>query len=395
MLKIMLLSFLISTLLGSTPAFAGGKYALVIGNSNYKNPLMNLRNASNDAEAIKDSLVKIGYNVTLLNDVSLSELKSAVHSYLLNLMSDDVFVFHYSGHAIQMNGTNFLQTIDVDSDVNGSEVPERFFSLDYLFANLETKKSKNIIILDACRNNPFSSTNEVREMGLAKMFPPENTYLAYSTSPGKTASDGIKKFSPFSGALKDLLPTNGLTIDQVFNRVKGIVRTETSGGQTPWTESSFYEDFCFTRCRIGSGGINNAPKKPPGKTEAILHALKSTNEMYIDLMASNLSDFALRFKFPIPNFFGDKNITREQFLKDKRKYFNHWSSRYGKLKKLEVISFNEDLKRIVVKLEYDFFFVNKKGKPVTGSSKNEITHTWIDEKYQITHAVEEVRQDPN
>lgn len=372
---------------------AVNKFALVVGNSSYINPSMNLRNAINDAEAIQGALTKIGYNVELLKNASLSDLRSAVQLYALNLKKDDVFIFHYSGHAIQMNGINFLQTVDVDLDVNGEQVPDRFFSLDFLFSQLEMKDSKNIIILDACRNNPFSRSNQVSEIGLAKMFPPENTYLAYSTSPGKTASDGLKKYSPFTGALKDLIPENGLTIDQVFNRVKGIVRTETSGNQTPWTESSFYEDFCFIDCKILSGGINNGPKNPPSKTDALLYALKATNEMYIDLMASNLSDFALRFKFPIPNFFGDKNISREQFLKDKRKYFNHWASRYGKLKELKIISYNEDLKRIVVKLEYDFFFMNKKGLPVTGSSTNEITHTWVDDKYLITHALEKVQQD--
>lgn len=224
---------------GGTP-----RIGLVIGNSNYPdNPL---KNPSNDAKAIADSMSGLGFNLKLLVDAGLTEMTQAVGAYAERLAKEKaVGFFYYAGHGVQLAWRNFL--IPVDANIAQlDDIPRKAFELNALLGGL-TKASNpmNIIVLDACRDNPFGTRVLAQQKGLSQFDAPPGSFLAYATSPGNTASDGGGSNGLFTENFLREMRRPDARIEDVFKRVRLNVRLESRGQQVPWESTSLEDDFYF------------------------------------------------------------------------------------------------------------------------------------------------------
>ena len=226
----------------------GARLALVIGNAAYTT-VTPLDNAMNDAVLMADSLEKAGFKVTLLTNAKQGEMIKAISTFGRQLREgggDTTGLFYYAGHGVQSFGSNFLIPVDVElsdaADLSLVAVPAQAVLRQMSSARNRT----NIVILDACRDNPFTSVPDMDDNGLAEMDAPTGTFLAYSTAPGQTAVDGENEpNSPFTAALARALSIPGKPIEALFRDVRIDVLKATDGAQTPWDTSSLTVNFQF------------------------------------------------------------------------------------------------------------------------------------------------------
>lgn len=223
------------------------RYALVVGNSNYKSQNV-LKNPLNDVRLLADKLKKCGFEVDKKEDVSRKDLLSAVNQFHEKMKgSQCVALFYYSGHGIQYEGENYMIPIDAQiqskNDVEFDCVP-----LGKVMGYMEESQSTtNIIILDACRKDPYAPAfyRGEGDKGLAMVRKtPHESYIAFATAPGEVANDGTDANSPFTKALARHIVEPGLTIEGVFKRVNNDVKKQYPK-QIPWTNSSLGIDFYF------------------------------------------------------------------------------------------------------------------------------------------------------
>lgn len=238
-------------------AAAEQRVALVIGNDAY--PSAPLRNPVNDARAVAKTLNQLGFNVLLKTNLSQKSMIEALREYSARLKEGDVALFYYSGHGMQVRGRNFL--IPVDADIRSEdEVPYLSLDVSQILDKLEVARSRvNIVILDACRNNPFIRTFRSGRVGLAQMDAPGGTLIAFSTAPGSEARDGDSEYGTYTRHLLAQFPIPGLPIEVMFRRVREGVRAETENRQTPWEQSSLTGDFFFKT----AGVMKPAQAAPP------------------------------------------------------------------------------------------------------------------------------------
>lgn len=241
------LSFLLACVLFITfggLASAEKRIALVIGNSAYKSSP--LRNPKNDAELMASTLKGTGFDVTLLTDVTHHDMKLAMIRFGRKLRSTDtVGLFYYAGHGVQVRGNNYL--IPVDAEIQDeSEVDVFAIDVNDYLRTMERSSSRiNIVVLDACRNNPFASSFRSQSRGLARVDAPKGTYIAYATAPGRVAQDGTKGNSPYTQALANAIRTAGLTLEETFKQARRDVLAATGERQIPWETSSITGRFYF------------------------------------------------------------------------------------------------------------------------------------------------------
>lgn len=238
----------------AAPLSAAERIALIMGNGNY-GVVSPLDNPTNDARLMADTLEKLGFQVTMLLDADQNEMKRGISQFgraLRNAGTDATGLFYYAGHGVQSFGTNYLLPVDVEvSDpadldlvaVEAQSVLRQMYS---------ARNKTNIVILDACRNNPFSEIPEFNDNGLAEMQAPTGTFLAYATAPGGVALDGLEGNSPFTQAVARLMPQPGLPIEQMFKQVRVEVIEKTNNQQTPWDASSLTSDFTFAQAEVQS-----------------------------------------------------------------------------------------------------------------------------------------------
>lgn len=232
------------------------RVALVIGNSNYINSP--LRNPVNDATDMAKALRNLGFKVTLKTDANQRTMEGAIRAFGTMLRLGGVGLFYYAGHGIQSRGTNYL--IPVHAEIK-SEADVKYRSVDagYVLSQMEDAGNNlNIIILDACRNNPFARSFRSADKGLAKMDAPTGSILAYSTAPGSVAADGAGRNGLYTAELLKHMATPGITIERVFKKVRIAVMNKSSRQQVPWESSSLTGDFFFTTGR-GLSVIEKAP----------------------------------------------------------------------------------------------------------------------------------------
>jgi len=227
----------------TTPAASEQRVALVIGNSNYKSAP--LRNPTNDAKAVADKLQGLGFKVTLKLDQDQKSMADAIRVFGNQLKGGGAGLFYYAGHGMQVKGRNFL--IPVDADIqNEDEVPYRSIDANEVLSKMETAKNRlNLMILDACRNNPFSRKFRSASQGLAQMDAPSGTLVAFATAPGSVASDGTGKNGLYTQHLLANLGQSGVPVEQLFKRVRVGVMKDTRNAQVPWESSSLVGDFYF------------------------------------------------------------------------------------------------------------------------------------------------------
>ncbi|MDA9448443.1 caspase family protein [Bradyrhizobium sp. CCBAU 21360] len=241
--------FLLTVLcLGCGPAHAEKRVALVMGNSAYKSA-PRLANPVNDASAVGGMLKKAGFDlVDIKLDLNAAEMRRALRDFGGKAREADVAVVYYAGHGIELDGTNYLiptdATLETDSDVLDETLP-----LDRALFAVEPAKQLRLVILDACRDNPFAKTMKrtiaARAIGrgLAKVEPTSpNTMVAFAAKAGSTASDGDAKNSPFAAALVERLPTPGLDLRKAFGFVRDDVLKNTGYKQEPYVYGSLGGD---------------------------------------------------------------------------------------------------------------------------------------------------------
>ena len=219
------------------------RHALVVGNASYTHGA--LKNPVNDARAMARVLSEAGFEVTLLEDATQPVMQRAIRRFGDSLQRGGVGLFYYAGHGMQVKGRNFLVPVNAEID---REYEVEFNSVDVnqvLKMMDEARNPLNIIILDACRNNPFARSFRVQSSGLAPMDAPSGTFIAFATAPGAVASDGSGDNGIYTQHLLAHLGKPGLPIEQLFKQVRIGVMRETSDSQTPWESSSLRGDFMF------------------------------------------------------------------------------------------------------------------------------------------------------
>jgi len=217
---------------------AGGenRIALIIGNGAYKSAP--LKNPVKDARDMAALLKSLGFAVTLKVDAEQKDMEEAVRQFGLDLRQGGVGLFYFAGHGLQVGGNNYL--VPVDAKIQ-SESDVRFECVDagrVLGKMEDAGNSLNIVILDACRNNPFSRGFRSADRGLAEMRAPTGSLIAYATAPGSVASDGTGDNGIYTKHLLKTMRTPGLSITDVFMRVRMGVVAETGKKQVPWESSS-------------------------------------------------------------------------------------------------------------------------------------------------------------
>ena len=225
-------------------AVKGQRNALVMGNSAYKNAP--LKNPVNDARDVGNALRRLGFNVIMVNNARLRDMEQAMDSFYASLQKGGVGLFYYAGHGMQVGGRNYL--IPVDATIR-SESDVRYECLDAgrILGKMEDAgNTLNIVILDACRNNPFARSFRSAQRGLARMDAPTGSIVAYSTAPGSVAADGSGRNGVYTKFLLQFLMQPGLDISDVFFYTRKGVVQETGGEQVPWESSSLVDRFYFS-----------------------------------------------------------------------------------------------------------------------------------------------------
>jgi hypothetical protein len=253
-MKTLLFALLILPLLAlSGPAFAERRVALVIGNGAYQS-VPALPNPADDAGAIAQQLKDTGFEVVLRTDLDQRSMASAVAEFSQKLQGAEVGLFYYAGHALQYSGQNYLVATNAELDnpfaLNSDAIP-----LDQIVKEMESSAKVTLVLLDACRNNPFidrlkQAMPDSRSVAVSRGLAPINvdavdTMIAYATSANQTAADGAGEHSPFTQALLDNMMTPGLEVSLVMKRVVQQVRAATLRQQNPEVLSRMASEFYF------------------------------------------------------------------------------------------------------------------------------------------------------
>ena len=240
------------TMLWSTQAVAEPRIALVVGNAGYV-AVSALENPLNDANLIAHTLREIGFEVTLVLDGDKAALEAAVSQFGNDLRAagtEATGLFYFAGHGLQSFGRNYLLPVDA-APLDAADLGLVALEAEQVLRQMSSARNRtNIVILDACRNNPFSAILDLDDNGLAEMNAPTGTFLAYATAPGSLALDGLGGNSPFTAAIAAQIMTPGLPIEQAFRQVRVAVLEETQGLQTPWDASSLVAPFSFVPAEV-------------------------------------------------------------------------------------------------------------------------------------------------
>lgn len=240
----------------SSPAFAETRIALVIGNAKYSTST--LKNPANDAAAIASALKKLGFVVIHRENATQRNMLEAMREFVDKAGSYDVRLLFYAGHGMQITGKNYLMPVDAalgdERDLQRTAVNLNEF-VDLIG---QMKRGINIVVLDACRDNPYGANQSlsadgrrmrfrsVRMSGLASVEAPVGSFVAFAAAPGQVAEDGpTGSHGVFTKHLLDHIAAPNLTIEQVFKRVRSGVKLDTDSKQIPWDSSSLTGEFCF------------------------------------------------------------------------------------------------------------------------------------------------------
>lgn len=220
--------------------------ALVIGNSAYEQ-VSPLTNPTNDADDIAAVLNKRGFSVIRKTDCSHKEMDIALKEFRTSLKGSEVGLFFFAGHGMQIDGENYLAAVDADAD---TEIDAKHSSLApnrVIETMEESSAATNIVILDACRNNPFERAwhRSTSQRGLAPVYAPKGTIIAYATSPGQIASDGPGRNGAYTAALLKHIDTPDCSLEIMFKRVRNTLSAATSGKQISWEHTSLSGEFYF------------------------------------------------------------------------------------------------------------------------------------------------------
>ncbi|KYG98616.1 caspase family protein [Bradyrhizobium sp. DOA1] len=270
------------------------RVALVIGNANYKNAPQ-LANPDDDAQSMAQFLNSAGFEVVAATDLTQDDMLRVVQDFSAKVASrgpNTVAMVYYAGHGVQLAGENYL--VPVDAKVSSpTELVNNSVRLVDVMSTLETIPSRmRIVILDACRNNPFPEVNDAGR-GLAIVDAPNGSIVGYSTAPGAEALDGTSGHSPYTQAFLNVAREPNVPIEQLFKRVRLQVNQTTSGAQIPWESSSLTSDFTF----FGDTAVaaNRAPVKAPVVQMASNLPSRSTRQAYDYVVSEGRPEYYQEF----------------------------------------------------------------------------------------------------
>jgi hypothetical protein len=253
---------------GCAAVHAENRLALVIGQSAYR-AVTPLPNPANDARAMAQLLGDAGFEVLAAPDLTQDGLRQKLSEFAAHMADkgpDTVALVFYAGHGMQIDGENYLIPVDLDPK-READVPLQAVRLNDVLNTLNAVPSTaRIVLLDACRNNPFPDINKTAGHGLAIVdakIGAAGTFISFSTSPGAESEDGDGADSPYTTALLKVAKEPGLSIEEAFKRVRVAVNTATSGRQTPWDSSSLTSDFRFF------GQASDAAAKPAAAKRSV------------------------------------------------------------------------------------------------------------------------------
>ncbi len=253
------------------------RVALVIGNSSYKDAP--LRNPVNDANDVAAALREIGFRVTLKTNAGQRQMKDAIREFGTELARGGVGLFYYAGHGIQYKGRNFLVPVGANIE-REAHVEDETVDAAFVLAQMEDARNRvNIVIVDACRNNPYTRGFRSVSRGLAQMDAAQGTLIAFATAPGSVAADGDGRNGVYTKHLLRQVRQPGVPVELMFKRVRDGVMEETKEKQTPWESSSLRgADFYFSGKLVSSLGATTpigeiTPQTSKKATDAIAFEL--------------------------------------------------------------------------------------------------------------------------
>ncbi|WP_426419321.1 caspase family protein [Bradyrhizobium genosp. A] len=270
------------------------RVALVIGNSNYQNAPQ-LANPDNDAQSMAQFLNSAGFEVISATDLGQNDMLRVVQNFSAKVSArgpNTVAMVYYAGHGVQLAGENYLVPVDAKVS-NQTDLVNDSVRLVDVMSTLETIPSRmRIVILDACRNNPFPNVNDAGR-GLAIVDAPNGSIVGYSTAPGAEALDGRGGHSPYTQAFLNVAREPNVPIEQLFKRVRLQVNQTTSGAQIPWESSSLTSDFTF----FGDTAVaaNRAPVNAPVVQMASNLPSRSTRQAYDYVVSEGRPEYYQEF----------------------------------------------------------------------------------------------------
>jgi len=281
---------------GAAPALSGPeqRVALVIGNSNYQS-VASLPNPDNDAQSMAQFLNSAGFEVVEATDLTQNDMIKVVQDFSARVAGhgpNTVAMIYYAGHGVQLAGENYL--VPVDAKISSpSDLVNNAIRLVDVMATLEAIPSRmRIVVLDACRNNPFPTVDDAGR-GLAIVDAPNGSIVGYSTAPGAQAQDGAGGHSPYTSAFLQLAREPNLPIEQLFKRIRLEVNHSTDGQQTPWESSSLTSEFYF----FGDTAV--AATRPPAHGPIIQTASnlpgRSVHEAYDYVLSEDSPEYYQEF----------------------------------------------------------------------------------------------------
>jgi Caspase domain len=253
------------------------RIALVIGNSTYREAP--LRNPVNDARAMTRALRDLGFTVLAHENASKRTMEGAIVEFGRRLAEGGVGFFYYAGHGLQVRGRNYLVPVDAEID---SEAMTRIAAVDVdllLEQMAEARNRVNVVILDACRNNPFERRLRGASRGLAAVDAARGTLVAYATAPGSVAADGDGANGLYTEELLQALRVPGLKVEEVFKRVRVAVTERSKGAQTPWESSSLTGDLIVNvTVHVTTTAALPAPASAPDRESLFWTSIKDGSD---------------------------------------------------------------------------------------------------------------------
>jgi hypothetical protein len=268
-------------LLGIQAGSAADRVALVIGNGAYQK-VPTLPNPSRDASDLAKALERLSFQVTRLDNASASEMRKSLVEFGRKAVGSDVAVVFYAGHGMEVGGENWLIPVDAELQ-NDTDIESEAVSLKSINLQVAKARSLGLIILDACRNNPFANKmkrslgTRAVDRGLARSEPTDNVLVAYAARDGTTASDGEGRNSPFTTALLRHIETPGLEISFLFRRVRDDVMTATKREQQPFVYGSLSKDEIYLKSPIGATTEKIAAPKITTEDEQFWQSIRTSD----------------------------------------------------------------------------------------------------------------------
>ena len=251
------------------------RLALVIGNSDYQTAPLD--NPLNDAEDMAATLKNLGFRTILKKNADQRTMEDAIRFFGKELRRGGVGLFYFAGHGMQVEGRNYLIPIDARIE---SENDVKYEAVDAgrVLGQMEDAQNQiNIVILDACRNNPFSRNFRTSERGLARMDAPKGSLIAYATAPGEVAADGLDRNGVFTKYLMKHMIEPNMPIELVLKQARIDVARETGGRQIPWESSSLMGNFYFNSSKSVKTVQHFDSNVPASTQKAKVAALPKTN----------------------------------------------------------------------------------------------------------------------